>query len=128
MKPRLTEKEIAELANTTIQEFVNSCNCKNKDDILLCLSYLLSMSLDAGETVKHGKVEILQWKNSKNKVASQDDFVPLTGGNIAQCISTGYRLYLDEEKIAKYEAKMQQLEVRNKYLSGLIQGYDSSIA
>lgn len=60
MKPRLTEKKIAELANTTIQEFVNSCNCKNKDDILLCLSYLLSMSLDAGETVKHGKVEILQ--------------------------------------------------------------------
>lgn len=52
--------EIAELANTTIQEFVNSCNCKNKDDILLCLSYLLSMSLDAGETVKHGKAEILQ--------------------------------------------------------------------
>ena len=54
--------------------------------------------------------------------------MPLTGGNIAQCISTGYRLYLDEEKITKYEAKIQQLEVRNKYLSGLIQGYDSSIA
>lgn len=49
-------------------------------------------------------------KKFKNKVASQDDFVPLTGGNIAQCISTGYRLYLDEEEIAKNESKIQQLK------------------
>lgn len=46
----------------------------------------------------------------KNKVASQDDFVPLTGGNIAQYISTGYRLYLDEEEIAKYERKYNNLK------------------
>ncbi|AKJ41764.1 hypothetical protein [Pragia fontium] len=60
MTNRLTEKEIQALAKTTIEQFVNQCHCKNKDDILLCLSYILSVGLDAGEAVKHGKAEILQ--------------------------------------------------------------------
>ena len=33
---------------------------KSRDDILLALSFLLSVGLDAGETVKHGIAEIIQ--------------------------------------------------------------------
>ncbi|MEH4624807.1 hypothetical protein PO369_14610 [Phytobacter diazotrophicus] len=60
LPPRLTETEMAKPAHTTIQDFVNACNCKSKDDVLLALSYILSVGLDAGETVKYGKAEILQ--------------------------------------------------------------------
>ena len=60
LPPRLSEKEMAKLAHTTIQDFVNACNCKSKDDILLALSYILSIGLAAGETVKYGKAEVLQ--------------------------------------------------------------------
>lgn len=57
---RLTDEEIMKLAVKTVQEFVNACNCKSKDDVLLCLSYWLSVGMSAGETVKHGKAEVLQ--------------------------------------------------------------------
>lgn len=60
LPPRLTEAEMAKLAHTTIQDFVNACHCKSKDDVLLALSYILSVGLDTGETVKYGKAEILQ--------------------------------------------------------------------
>lgn len=60
LPPRLTEKEMQELAHSTIESFVNSCHCKNKDDILLAISFLLSEGLSAGETVKHGEMEVLQ--------------------------------------------------------------------
>ncbi|CAH5086853.1 hypothetical protein [Serratia marcescens] len=59
-QPRLTEKQMEALALKTVQDFVNACNCKCKDDILLSLSYLLNMGLSAGETVKHGKSRVLQ--------------------------------------------------------------------
>ncbi|NXZ86380.1 hypothetical protein HZI30_05445 [Serratia fonticola] len=58
--PRLTEAEIQALAVKTIQEFVNACNCKSKDDILLCLSFWLSVGMSAGETVQHGTARVLQ--------------------------------------------------------------------
>ncbi|EOA2972656.1 TPA: hypothetical protein ACPZNZ_004221 [Yersinia enterocolitica] len=57
---RLTEQEMQDLAHNTIENFVNACHCKNKDDILLALSFLLSEGLNAGETVKHGEMEVLQ--------------------------------------------------------------------
>ncbi len=60
LPPRITEQEMQELAHSTIESFVNACHCKNKDDILLALSFLLSEGLNAGETVKHGKMEVLQ--------------------------------------------------------------------
>ncbi|EMY0685278.1 hypothetical protein AAH820_004728, partial [Yersinia enterocolitica] len=47
---RLTEQEMQDLAHNTIENFVNACHCKNKDDILLALSFLLSEGLNAGET------------------------------------------------------------------------------
>lgn len=58
--PRLTEQEMQALAVKTVQDFVNACNCKSRDDILLALSFLLAVGLDAGETVKHGRAEIVQ--------------------------------------------------------------------
>lgn len=58
--PRLTKPEMQNLAVKTVQDFVNSCNCKSRDDILLALSFLLAVGLDAGETVKHGRAEIIQ--------------------------------------------------------------------
>ncbi|MFM1416435.1 hypothetical protein WFO69_16720 [Yersinia enterocolitica] len=60
LPPRLTEEEMQELAHGTIESFVNACHCKNKDDILLALSFLLSGGLSAGETVKHGEMAVLQ--------------------------------------------------------------------
>lgn len=64
LPPRLTEQEMQELANSYIEAFVeafvNACHCKNKDDILLAISFLLSEGLSAGETVKHGEMELLQ--------------------------------------------------------------------
>lgn len=60
LPPRLTEAEMAKLAHTTIQDFINACNCKSKDDILLALSHILSVGLYAGEAVQCGKAEILQ--------------------------------------------------------------------
>lgn len=58
--PRLTHQEMQALAVKTVQDFVNACNCKSRDDILLALSFLLAVGLDAGETVKHGRAEIIQ--------------------------------------------------------------------
>ena len=60
LPPRLTEQEMKDLANSYIEAFVNACHCKNKDDILLAISFLLSEGLSAGETVKHGEMEVLQ--------------------------------------------------------------------
>lgn len=60
LPPRLTEAEMQALAHKTIQDFVNACNCKSKDDILLALSHILSVGLYAGEAVQCGKAEILQ--------------------------------------------------------------------
>ncbi|HIC9431129.1 TPA: hypothetical protein ACW9O7_004788, partial [Yersinia enterocolitica] len=60
LQPRKTEKEMQALAHSTIENFVNACHCKNKDDILLALSFLLSEGLSAGETVKHGEMAVLQ--------------------------------------------------------------------
>lgn len=57
---RLTEKEMELLAIKHVQDFVNACNCKNKDDILLAISYFLNVGINAGETVKHGKMRTLQ--------------------------------------------------------------------
>lgn len=58
--PRLTEQEMQAQAVKAVQDFVNACNCKSRDDILLALSFLLAVGLDAGETVKHGRAEIVQ--------------------------------------------------------------------
>lgn len=58
--PRLTEKEMSELAVKTVQEFVNACNCKTRDDILLALSFWLNVGISAGETVKHGTATTIQ--------------------------------------------------------------------
>jgi hypothetical protein len=58
--PRLTEKEMQALAVKTVQEFVNACNCKSRDDILLALSYWLNIGMSAGDTVKYGKASPLQ--------------------------------------------------------------------
>ncbi|WP_314190016.1 hypothetical protein [Yersinia massiliensis] len=60
LPPRLTELEMQELAHSTIESFVNSCHCKNTDDILLSLSFLLSEGLSAGETVQHGQMAVVQ--------------------------------------------------------------------
>ncbi|MCW6615609.1 hypothetical protein [Yersinia ruckeri] len=60
LPPRLTEKEMRELAHSTIERFVTSCHCKNIDDVLLALSFLLNEGLNAGETVQHGKMVVLQ--------------------------------------------------------------------
>ncbi|TXE56998.1 hypothetical protein [Serratia nematodiphila] len=57
---RLTETEIQALAVKTVQEFVNACNCKSKDDILLCLAYWLNVGMSAGDTVRNGRAEVLQ--------------------------------------------------------------------
>ncbi len=59
-KPRLSEKEIKALAQSTIENFVNSCHCKNKDDIFIALSFLIDAGLNAGETVKYGKMAVVQ--------------------------------------------------------------------
>lgn len=58
--PRLTKQEMQAQAVKAVQDFVNACNCKSRDDILLALSFLLAVGLDAGETVKHGRAEIIQ--------------------------------------------------------------------
>ncbi len=58
--PRLSEKEIQALAVQKVQEFVNACNCKSRDDILLCISYLLSVGMSAGEVVNNGRAVTLQ--------------------------------------------------------------------
>jgi len=59
-QPRLSEKEIKALAHSTIENFVNSCHCKNKDDIFIALSILIGAGLNAGETVKYGKKAVVQ--------------------------------------------------------------------
>ncbi|HFV9295659.1 TPA: hypothetical protein ACIAIE_005584 [Serratia fonticola] len=58
--PLLSDAEMQALAVKTVQEFVNACNCKSKDDILLCLSAWLSVGMSAGETVQHGTAMVLQ--------------------------------------------------------------------
>lgn len=58
--PRLTENEMSALAAKTVQEFVNACNCKTRDDILLALSFWLNVGLSAGEVVKHGTATTIQ--------------------------------------------------------------------
>jgi len=58
--PRLTEEEMTKLAVKTVQEFVNACNCKSDDDVLLALSFWLNVGIEAGELVKHGKKVTLQ--------------------------------------------------------------------
>jgi len=60
LPPRLTPQEMEELAIKMVQEYVNACNCKSRDDVLLALSRWLAVGLDIGETVKHGKMEIVQ--------------------------------------------------------------------
>lgn len=60
LPPRLTEEQMKALAHSTIETFVNSCHCKSKDDVLLALAILLGMGIDAGDTVKHGKMVTLQ--------------------------------------------------------------------
>lgn len=60
LPPRLTEKEMTELAVETVQDFVNACNCKTRDDILLALSFWLNVGISAGEAVKHGKAATIQ--------------------------------------------------------------------
>ncbi|TBN93365.1 hypothetical protein EYZ49_23640 [Salmonella enterica subsp. salamae serovar 13,22:z:-] len=57
--PRLTEQEMQAQAVKAVQDFVNACNCKSRDDVLLALSVLLSTGLGAGEAVKHGRMEIV---------------------------------------------------------------------
>ncbi|QLH63214.1 hypothetical protein [Serratia symbiotica] len=59
-QPHLSEKEIKALAQSTIENFVNSCHCKNKDDIFIALSFLIDAGLNAGETVKYGKMAVVQ--------------------------------------------------------------------
>ncbi|EAS3170741.1 hypothetical protein DOV11_19465 [Salmonella enterica] len=59
MPPRLTEQEMQAQAVKAVQDFVNTCNCKSRDDVLLALSVLLATGLSAGETVKHGRAEIV---------------------------------------------------------------------
>lgn len=58
--PLLTHQEMQAQAVQSVQNYVNACNCKSRDDILLALSFLLAVGLDAGETVKHGRAEIVQ--------------------------------------------------------------------
>lgn len=58
--PRLTEKEMETLAFKTVQEFVNACHCKNEDDVLLALSFLLNVGMNAGDAVIYGKKVVLQ--------------------------------------------------------------------
>lgn len=60
LPPFLTQIEIEKLAVEKVQEFVNACHCKNRDDVLLALSVLLAIGMDAGETIKHGKAVIVQ--------------------------------------------------------------------
>ncbi|HDW2202656.1 TPA: hypothetical protein MEI10_002970 [Klebsiella quasipneumoniae subsp. similipneumoniae] len=60
LPPRLTEKEMAELAVKTVQEYVNACHCKSEDDVLLALSFWLNVGIEAGELVKHGTKVVLQ--------------------------------------------------------------------
>lgn len=60
LPPRLSNEEMTKLAVTTVQNYVNACNCKSRDDILLALSHLLSTGLSAGDAVKYGRAEIVQ--------------------------------------------------------------------
>lgn len=59
-KPMLTDEEMTKLAVKTVQEFVNACNCKSDDDVLLALSFWLNVGIEAGELVKHGERVVLQ--------------------------------------------------------------------
>ena len=59
-RERLTEEEMTKLAVKTVQEFVNACHCKNEDDVLLALSFWLSVGISAGESVQHGTKVVLQ--------------------------------------------------------------------
>lgn len=59
-KPRLTEDQMSGLALKMVQEYVNACHCKNKDDVLLALGHWLNVGIGAGEAVQSKNIATVQ--------------------------------------------------------------------
>ena len=55
-----SELECEESAREAVTQYVNGCKCDTQDDAFLALLKLVIVSMEMLQTVKHGKMEIVQ--------------------------------------------------------------------